>query len=78
MKTFVIITLVTLVLAAVGGFGLYHALDLDSIDMSIHGYLAMGLGIGFSILLGAGLMALVFYSNAQGHDEGASGGDKES
>ena len=69
MRTFIIVVAVSLVLALVGGTLLYYALDLDSIHMSIHGYLAMAVGIGLSILLGGGLMALVFYSNAKGHDD---------
>jgi hypothetical protein len=34
-------------------------------------YLAMGLGILFSIVIGCGLMALVFYSSRHGYDEPA-------
>ena len=37
--------------------------------MSVHGYVAMILGIIFSLLVGCGLMALVFYSNRRGYDE---------
>jgi hypothetical protein len=33
------------------------------------GYLAMGLGIVFSIVIGCGLMALLFYSSRHGYDE---------
>ena len=32
------------------------------------GYIAMGLGIVFSLLVGCGLMALVFYSSRHGYD----------
>jgi hypothetical protein len=43
-------------------------------------YVAMAIGILFSMLLGVGLMALVFYSGRAGYDEPAklirSGGDK--
>ena len=34
-----------------------------------HGYIAMSLGIGFSLVVGCGLMALVFYSSRRGHDD---------
>jgi len=37
--------------------------------MSVHGYVAMILGIIFSLLVGCGLMALVFYSSRRGYDE---------
>jgi hypothetical protein len=36
--------------------------------MSIHGYIAMGLGIVFTMALGGGLMFLMFYSNRHGRD----------
>jgi hypothetical protein len=37
--------------------------------ISWHGILAMVLGVGLSLALGIGLMALVFYSNRSGHDD---------
>lgn len=39
------------------------------VEMSAHGYVAMALGILFSLLIGAGLMGLVFYSHRRGYDE---------
>ena len=33
------------------------------------GYLAMALGILFSLVVGCGLMALLFYSSRHGYDE---------
>jgi hypothetical protein len=41
------------------------------IELSKHGWIAMGLGIFFSLLIGCGLMALMFYSNRSGHDDAA-------
>ncbi|MET3840431.1 hypothetical protein [Bradyrhizobium sp. OAE829] len=40
-------------------------------EMSKHGWIAMGLGTFFSIVIGCGLMALMFYSSRSGHDEAA-------
>jgi hypothetical protein len=37
-------------------------------QMTTNGYVAMILGIVFSIALGAGLMALVFWSHKKGYD----------
>jgi TRAP-type C4-dicarboxylate transport system permease small subunit len=37
--------------------------------MSIHGYIALSLGVFFSLLIGCGLMALLFYSSRRGYDE---------
>jgi hypothetical protein len=37
--------------------------------MSVHGYVAMILGVIFSLVIGCGLMALVFFSGRHGYDE---------
>jgi hypothetical protein len=37
--------------------------------MSVHGYMAMILGVVFSLGIGCGLMALMFYSSRHGYDE---------
>ena len=37
--------------------------------ISVHGYIALGLGTLFTFALTAGLMALVFYSNRHGYDD---------
>jgi hypothetical protein len=37
--------------------------------MSTHGWIALGLGTFFSLLVGCGLMALMFFSSRSGHDE---------
>lgn len=36
--------------------------------ISVHYYIAVALGISFTMLLGGGLMGLVFLSNGTGHD----------
>lgn len=38
-------------------------------NISVHFYIAVALGISFTMLLGGGLMGLVFLSNGTGHDE---------
>jgi hypothetical protein len=43
--------------------------NLDSgVEMSGHGYAAMGLGVALTVIVGIGLMALLFYSSRSGHD----------
>jgi hypothetical protein len=44
----------------------WHSVD---VEMSIHGYIAMILGIVFSLVIGCGLMGLMFYSSRHGYDE---------
>jgi hypothetical protein len=40
-------------------------------DVPLAGYVAMAFGVVFSLLVGIGLMALVFYSSRAGYDEPA-------
>lgn len=40
-------------------------------QISVHGWIALTLGILFSLVVGCGLMALVFYSSRRGYDERA-------
>jgi hypothetical protein len=42
--------------------------------MTIHGWIALGLGCGVSLLVGGGLMALVFHSSRHGYDDQAGDG----
>ena len=54
-------------------YGLWVAVDAP--DMPAGLYVAMGLGVLFSMVVGSGLMALVFYSSRRGYDERAAGRD---
>ncbi len=38
-------------------------------DVSIHFFIAVALGVSMTMMLGGGLMGLVFLSNGTGHDE---------
>jgi hypothetical protein len=44
----------------------------DGVAMDKHGWIALGLGTFFSIVIGCGLMALMFFSSRSGHDEAAT------
>ena len=44
----------------------------NGVAMSKHGWIALGLGTFFSLVIGCGLMALMFYSSRSGHDEAAT------
>lgn len=41
----------------------------DASSMSIHGWIALGLGTFLSLAVGGGLMALTFYSARKGYDD---------
>lgn len=59
--------LVILILTAVWAVSVWTATG-DTV-MSKHGWIALGLGTFFSLLIGCGLMALMFFSSRSGHDE---------
>lgn len=42
---------------------------LEDVAISTNGLIALGLGVLVTLLLGAGLMFLVFYSSRQGYDD---------
>jgi len=68
MKSFFLV----LPLLAILGLALWWAVtacNAVDVEMSIHGYIAMILGIVFSLVLGCGLMALMFYSSRHGYDD---------
>ena len=59
------------ILAAAAWFASRAWTDVGGPPMPPAGYIAMTLGIVFSIVVGCGLMALVFYSSRHGYDEQA-------
>ncbi len=75
MRTLIIVALFVVLALAVwfAGSAWVH-LGGDAIPL--YGYAAIAGGVLFSLLIGGGLMALVFYSNRHGYDD-LSGGDGE-
>jgi hypothetical protein len=66
----VLIIVVLLVLLGASAWFAYDGLTVgDGTAMSGHAYFAMGLGVFFSVLVGGGLMVLLFYSSRHGYDE---------
>jgi uncharacterized membrane protein len=45
----------------------------DGSPLTVHMIIATIAGVGLSVLVGTGLMGLVFLSNRSGHDDAASG-----
>ena len=60
-------------LAASVWFVYYVWVSDTGAPMPASGYVAMALGVLFSLVVGIGLMALVFYSHRHGYDEPGSG-----
>jgi hypothetical protein len=68
MRKFAIILPLVALLAAAVGFAIYSWNAIEGPSIPTGGYVAMWLGIVFSIIVGCGLMALVFYSSRRGYD----------
>ena len=69
MQTALVIILLLAILAGAVFVGHYGWVSAGDVTMPAWGWLMMGLGIFFTLLVGAGLMALVFYSSRAGFDE---------
>jgi uncharacterized integral membrane protein len=70
--TVLVAALLALLVAALWfAYGLWTAVETEPLPAGL--YVALVLGVLFSILVGSGLMALVFYSSRYGYDERASG-----
>lgn len=66
MKVF----LLTISLGGILAAALFGTLSgWDASYMSVHGWIALGIGTFFSLAVGGGLMALVFYSARKGYDD---------
>jgi len=72
-QIFVIAALIAmLVFAGIGIASVWDATNgVDDAGMDEDGWIALGLGAFVSVLLGCGLMALMFFSNRRGYDEAA-------
>jgi hypothetical protein len=46
-------------------------------NIPLYGWIAIAGGVGFSILVGGGLMALVFYSSRHGYDDLSRDSDED-
>lgn len=69
MKNILAFLLSALAIGTVSYWGLTVLVATQGVELSFHGKIAMALGIFFTMLVGFGLMALLFYSNKRGHDE---------
>jgi hypothetical protein len=68
MRRLLIILPLVVLLAAALWFAVYSWNAIEGPAIPTTGYVAMGLGIVFSLLVGCGLMALLFYSSRHGYD----------
>ena len=71
MRKFAVIVPLIALLAVTVWFAVYSWNAIEGPPMPVEGQIAMWLGIVFSLVVGCGLMALVFYSSRHGYDDAA-------
>jgi hypothetical protein len=69
-----VVLLGLLILAALVGFWAWR--EIGSVEIGTHGWIALGLGAVLTFVVGAGLMALMFFSARRGYDERAHQADR--
>lgn len=74
MRKWIAFTPLFALLAGAIWFAASSWMHLAGAVIPIYGWFAIAGGVGFSLLVGGGLMALIFYSNRHGYDD-LSGGD---
>ena len=73
MRTFALVSFLLIILAASVWWAASVWTSVEGPPMPAEGYVAMWFGIVFSLAVGCGLMALMFYSSRLGYDERARG-----
>ncbi|MDX1711022.1 MAG: hypothetical protein R3316_07755 [Rhodovibrionaceae bacterium] len=71
MKTALIVIAFIVALAIAIGTAIYLWVSIGDVEISWIGMLALIGGSILTLMLGGGLMALVFYSSRRGHDDDA-------
>lgn len=64
------------ILAASGWYAARAWISVSGPPMPATGYIAMTIGVVFSVAVGCGLMALLFYSNRHGYDDPSRTGNE--
>ena len=72
-RIFRLLALLSIVIAAIAVF----IVARGEPGLHVHMLIATALGVGLTVLLGTGLMTLVFLSSSSGHDEQATGKRKD-
>ncbi|MBT4353290.1 MAG: hypothetical protein HOD13_01885 [Rhodospirillaceae bacterium] len=76
-KLILLLVILTLILAASIWGASRVWLSSEDVELGFHGYTALILGGTASLLLGGGLMALVFFSSRRGFDDKVFSADDE-
>ena len=76
MRNTVAIAILLFLLVVAFAFAWFGWRELAGVDLPASGYVALTVGIVATLVIGCGLMALVFYSHRHGYDEAAEREDR--
>jgi flagellar basal body-associated protein FliL len=76
MRSAIVAMVLVLVLLVCAGFAYWAWQELGEVEIGVHGLIALVLGAVLTFGLGAGLMALMFFSARRGYDERAHEADR--
>jgi hypothetical protein len=76
MRTAVVVLVLIGALLACAGAVYWAWQEVGEVEIGRHGWIALGLGAALTFLVGAGLMALMFFSARRGYDERAHEADR--
>jgi hypothetical protein len=71
MRALLTVAVLLGLLGATVGVAFWAWQEMGEVEIGRHGLIALGLGALVTFALGAGLMALVFFSNRHGYDDQA-------
>jgi hypothetical protein len=78
MKKLILLLVILILILAASIWGASRVwLNSEDVELGFHGYTALILGGTFSLLLGGGLMALIFFSSRRGFDDKVFSADDE-
>ncbi|MDH3660689.1 MAG: hypothetical protein OEU92_11820 [Alphaproteobacteria bacterium] len=72
MRTFLTLAILLAFLGISMLFGYVAWMELQGVEISRHGWIALTLGAFLTLSVGAGLMALMFFSHRRGYDDRAN------
>jgi hypothetical protein len=75
VRAFLVIAILLGFLGAAAALAFWGWQSIGDVQISGLGLIALGLGVVLSVVLGAGLMALMFFSSRRGYDERAHDAD---
>jgi hypothetical protein len=75
LGTVAVVVALFVILAAAAWYAAGAWISVQGPPMPTAGYVAMALGVVFSLVIGCGLMALLFYSSRHGYDEPSQSDD---